>query len=325
MIGLIVSIFSSRSYRPRLAFRLLINFARVVNRLRGKTLIFDRDRFEAAAWVGKFIETESGQHDRFIELVVVSTSKDFDILPYSVNFARKALSRYQVTGTRIIVPNRDITKLQQMKLQFDNPIEIIDEGTLVSKEQFNMLNETFGDRSTWILQQLLKVQAVLGSTSNAVLILDSDTILLRQRPWFSASGSQILMPTMEYNPPYYQFLEKLNISKDVPDYTFISHHMLMQPTTLAQALESCGLLKLEDLVNYICQNADTSVQSSICIEYELYGQYLYQHHSKAFFLERWSNLSIARQHSRTILKSRITRFFLRNFYNSISFHSWSKS
>jgi hypothetical protein len=323
MIGPILSIFSGRCYRPRLLFRFLVHFTKLIYRLRRKTFSIDRDRFEAAAWVAKFSETKSGQHERSIELVVVSTSKDFDILPDSVNYARKALAPYQVTSTRIIVPNHDILSLKQMQFRFECPIEIIDESTLVSIEQFRELSETFRTRDTWVLQQLLKVQAVLNAKSDAVLILDSDTVLLRQRPWFSVDGSQILMPSMEYNAPYYQFLEKLKISSNVPEFTFISHHMLMQPTILSQALESCGLLNVNDLIKYICENSDKSVQSPICIEYELYGQYLYQKNPKEFFLERWSNLSISRQYSRRILRSRIAKFVLRIFYNSISFHSWS--
>jgi hypothetical protein len=323
MIGPVLSFFSSRCYRPRLLFRFLVDFTKLIYRLRGRVLPIDRDRFEAAAWVAEFSETKSGQHERSIELVVVSTSKDFDILPDSVNYARKALAPYRVTGTRIIVPNRDILRLKQLEFQFESRIEIIDESTLVSKEQFRKLTETFGARDTWVLQQLLKVQAVLNAESDAVLILDSDTVLLRKRPWFSVNGSQILMPSMEYNAPYYFFLERLNISRNVPKFTFISHHMLMQPTILSQALDSCGLLNVNDLIEYICENSDKSVQSPICIEYELYGQYLYESSSKGFFLERWSNLSISRHHAHTILRSRIARFVLRIFYNSISFHSWS--
>jgi len=323
MIGLILSVFSSRCFRPRRAFKVMIYLSKFAYRLRGKNLVIDSKRFEAAAWVAKFTETKSGLHERSIELVVVSTSKDFDILPDSVNYARKALVPYKIDGTRVIVPIRDISPLRHLETKFDSPIQIIDETTLISRSQFQKLTDAFGERDTWVLQQLLKVQAVLKSTSDAVLILDSDTVLLRPRPWFSNSGKQILMPTMEYNPPYYQFLKKLNISESVPEFSFISHHMLMQPKILIHILESHGLLDIDALITYICKNADTDVHSPICIEYELYGQYLYRNNPGGCFLERWSNISIARRHSRFILKSPIARLALRTFYNSVSFHSWS--
>jgi hypothetical protein len=323
MIGPIVSIFSSRRYRPRRIFRVLVRFSRFWYRIRGIDLAFDSKRFEEAAWAAKSKETKSGNHNKSIELVIVSTLKDFDILPNSINYALKALRPYRITGARVIVPSHDIEPCKKLMAKFECQIEIVDESHLISKKHFQKLTEVFGNRNTWVLQQLLKVQAVLSSNSDAVLILDSDTILLRPRPWFSSTGLQILMPSMEYNEAYYQFLEKLHVSELVPKYSFISHHMLMQPKILSNLLDSLALLKIDALINYICDHANTNVQSPICIEYELYGQYIYRAQPREYFLERWSNISIPRRYSAFILKSKLVKLTLRTFYNSVSFHSWS--
>ena len=223
MIGPIVSIFSSRCYRPRTIFRMLVRFSRFWYRIRGRKLAFDSKRFEEAAWVAKFKENKSGRYDKSIELVIVSTSKDFDILPDSINYALRALRPYTISGVRVIVPSRDIAACQKLLMGCEYQVEIVDESELVSQKHFKKLTHVFGNRNTWVLQQLLKVQGVLTSKSDAVLILDSDTVLLRPRPWFSPAGHQILMPSMEYNDSYYQFLAKLNISELVPQYSFISH------------------------------------------------------------------------------------------------------
>ena len=323
MIGPIVSIFSSRCYRPRTIFRMLVRFSRFWYRIRGRKLAFDSKRFEEAAWVAKFKENKSGRYDKSIELVIVSTSKDFDILPDSINYALRALRPYTISGVRVIVPSRDIAACQKLLMGCEYQVEIVDESELVSQKHFKKLTHVFGNRNTWVLQQLLKVQGVLTSKSDAVLILDSDTVLLRPRPWFSPAGHQILMPSMEYNDSYYQFLAKLNISELVPQYSFISHHMLMQPKILSNLLNSLDLLKIEKFITYICDNANTKVQSPICIEYELYGQHLFRTEPKGYFLERWSNISISRRHSDIILKSKLAKMTLRTFYNSVSFHSWS--
>lgn len=323
MIGPIVSIFSSRCYRPRTIFRMLVRFSRFWYRIRGRKLAFDSKRFEEAAWVAKFKETKSGRYDKSIELVVVSTSKDFDILPDSINFALRALRPYTISGVRVIVPSRDVAACQKLLMDCEYQVEIVDESELVSQKHFKKLTHVFGNRNTWVLQQLLKVQGVLTSKSDAVLILDSDTVLLRPRPWFSPAGHQILMPSMEYNDSYYQFLAKLNISELVPQYSFISHHMLMQPKILSNLLNSLNLLETEKFITYICDNANTKVQSPICIEYELYGQHLFNTEPKGYFLERWSNISISRRYSNIILKSKLAKMTLRTVYNSVSFHSWS--
>jgi len=323
MIGPIVSVFSSRCYRPRIIFRALVSLSRLWYRIKGKELVFDSKRFEEAAWVSKCHENKSGNHSKSIEVVIVSTSKDFDILPYSINYASRALRPYTMTGARVIVPNRDVAACKRLIVDLKCQVEIIDENDLISQSHFKKLTEVFGGRNTWVLQQLLKVQAVLTSKSDAVLIIDSDTVLLRPRPWFSPAGHQILMPSMEYNESYYQFLNKLQISELVPKYSFISHHMLMQPKILSNILDSLDLLEIDSFITYICRNANTNVQSPICIEYELYGQYLFNAEPTGYFLERWSNISISRKHSSVILKSKFAKFILKTFYNSVSFHSWS--
>jgi hypothetical protein len=279
-------------------------------------------RFENSSWIARH-KLKGGNQDKSIELVVVSTSKDFDIIYNSVTYALKALSDYRSGGVRIVVPSRDVEECRNLFQSMSHQVSIVDENSLVSRKQFNLLTRSFGKRDTWVLQQLLKVQAVLVSNSDAVLILDSDTVLLRKRNWFDIQGRQILMPTSEFNSPYYNFLNKLDISSVIPKFTFISHHMIMQPKILLQILEGVGLSNLDDLIEYCSSNSDLAVQSPICIEYELYGQSLFNQKNESFFIAQWSNATIPKKYSRAILNSFLVRYLLSKTYNSISFHSWS--
>lgn len=323
MIGPIVSVFSSRCFRPRFVFRFLVQLTRLLYVIKGRTLVFDAKRFERAAWVSRFRETKPGSFKKSVELVVVSTSKDFDILFSSVNFAIRALSAYQLYGIRIIVPERDLELCRELFSSSNLEVSVVNESDLVNPDLFRKLTEVFKKRNTWVLQQLLKVNAVQKSKADSVLILDSDTVLLRPRPWFSASGAQILMPSFEFNSSYYEFLNKLGVSRKVPEHTFISHHMIMQPLILNHILDTIGLSTVEDQINYICEKSDLRNHSPICIEYELYGQSLIRGESNDYFLERWANISVPRKHSKLILNSPGIKKFLSIFYNSISFHSWS--
>ena len=176
MFALIVKIFSNRYFRPRLIFRVLVRFSRLWSRVRGTRLDFDLKRFEEAAWVAKSKKNKSGEYDKRIELVVVSTLKDFDILPYSIKYALRALRPYTIAGVRVIVPSRDVTACKRLMIDFKCQAEIVDESDLISQKHFEKLTTVFGSRDKWILQQLLKVQGVLTSKSDAVLILDSDTV-----------------------------------------------------------------------------------------------------------------------------------------------------
>lgn len=322
MFEVVVFFFSSRLPRSKWLFRLTIKLYSYVYRIRGKHLHFDALRFENASWVSGS-RTKAGSINKTIELIVVSTSKDFDILYHSITFALKALSGYRTGGVRIIVPSRDVEECRLLFKTLSNQVSVIDESFLVSKSQFSLLTESFGARDTWVLQQLLKVRAVLESKSDAVLILDSDTVLLRKRAWFEADGRQILMPTSEFNPPYYEFLNRLDISPAIPEHSFISHHMIMQPDVLRGILENVGLGDLNNLIEYCRKNSDRSVQSPLCIEYELYGQSLFNKNRDLFFISPWSNATIPKKYSYLILNSQILKFILSKSFNSISFHSWS--
>ena len=322
MFEIIIFFFSSRLPRSRWLFRLTFNVYAYFCKIRGRDLRFDAVRFENATWV-QGSRIKYGSANKTIELVVVSTSKDFDILFHSVTFALKAISHYRSGGVRIIVPSRDVGECRLLFKNLSNLVTVVDESSLISRSQFSVLTDGFGPRNTWVLQQLLKVQAVMESKSDAVLILDSDTVLLRKRAWFDAVGRQILMPTSEFNPPYYEFLNKLGISLAIPKYSFISHHMIMQPDVLRGILENVGLADLDNLIEYCVENSDRSVQSPICIEYELYGQTIFNNNRDQFFIAPWSNATIPKKYSELILNSRVLKFILTRSFNSISFHSWS--
>lgn len=295
-----------------------------LQRSNSQTLNFDEKRFERANWISSSIDRKAGEKDKSIELIVVSTSKDFDILVHSVNYAIKALSEYKYGGVRIIVPKRDLDECTKLFSGDNQKIKIIDETTIISSDQINFLSQNFGTRYTWILQQLLKMQATLNSTADAVLILDSDTLLLRKRPWFDQQGKQILTPSFEFNPPYYIFLNKTISSKVIPDYSFVSHHMIIQPKILKQIMIEINMPDLNQFLEYCCLHSDKSSSSPICIEYELYAQYITSRKPKCVFFARWANATIPKKYSRLIINSKILRFIFSHTFNSISFHSWSK-
>lgn len=323
MISPIVQIFSSRCYRSRYLYRFLVRIARTISLARKREFVFDSTRFERSAWVSRYKEHKSGNHDKEIDIVIVSTSKDFDILPYALDFAVGSLSKYRLGEIRVVVPEKDYALCLQLLSEKKIKVTVVNEETIVTSDQLVKLKSVFQGRATWILQQLLKINSVKASQADAVLILDSDTILLRRRPWFSSSGQQILMPTFEYNFYYYEFLNRLGVSETTPNHTFISHHMIMQPKIVERLFRNIGLLNIEDQVEFICANADRTTQSPICFEYELYAQFLLNEGSQLFFFERWSNISIPRRYFKVVLSFPGLKRTFSFFYNSISFHSWS--
>jgi hypothetical protein len=267
---------------------------------------------------------QAGSFEKSIELVFVSIKKDFPVLVESIKFAKMSIGKYQYGGVRVIVPDLEVSECEALFLKAGlDEILVVPENTLISPDSVEMLRVTFKGRANWVLQQVLKVQAVLTSTSDASLIVDSDTLLLNKRPWFSPNGSQLLTPSYEYNAPYYYFLERLGISDSNPKHTFISHHMLMQNLELTKTFVALEWGDVHNMVEYICQNADTQLESPVCVEYELYAQSLLRRSPSKVHLGIWSNISISRTFLERVLNSKSVVFVLARYFHSVSLHSWS--
>ena len=269
-------------------------------------------------------DCQAGSFEKSIELVFVSIKKDFPVLVESIKFAKLSISRYQYGGVRVIVPDLEVSECEALLLKAGlEEISVVPENTLITPNSVEMLRATFKGRANWVLQQVLKVQAVLTSTTDASLVVDSDTLLLTRRPWFSANGSQLLTPSYEYNPPYYYFLERLGISDQNPKHTFISHHMLMQNLELAKTFVALDWGDVHNMVEYICQNANAELESPVCVEYELYAQSLVRRAPNKVHFGIWGNLSISRNFLGRVLDSKFVMLVLVLCFYSVSLHSWS--
>jgi len=229
-----------------------------------------------------------------IEIVFVSTRKDFSSLEKAIPLAIDSTSIQQNVEVKIVVPELDLELCQALvsRLHFNN-ITVISENTLVSVDLISKLRSRFGWRTGWVLQQILKVECVKNSKYAGVLIIDSDTLLLNRRTWLRSDSVQLLSASWEYNAAYYQFLNKKRLCKINPEYTFVTHHMLMQPKFLTEALTFMGWESIEILVDYLINESDRGDDSPFCIEYELYGQYMFKYHRELISLQKWSNISVS--------------------------------
>jgi hypothetical protein len=259
-----------------------------------------------------------------IEILVVATKKDFDILPYAIQFAINN-SQNQILKVTIICPAVDISEIYENYLQSVVPkvkINFLPEEDVVLKEIRESLIQIFKLRSGWMLQQFLKVEFCLKSQARGILVLDADTILLRPQIWLDDKNSQILMPSLEFHEPYYDFLNRAFNFKKYPKYTFVSHHMLIQPYILREIFGKLGLDNLENLFSFVIKFAIKNEASPVCLEYELYAQGLLKFFPKLVSLVKFSNISVVREE---ILGTNIKLEVLESYkkvYNSITAHSY---
>lgn len=232
--------------------------------------------------------------DKSLNLLFVSTNKDFSMLPLSVEGGFYSTSNFREVFATVIVPDDQVEECRSIlsKLMDKYPVEILPESSIVPAKHFEELRIKFGWRFGWVLQQILKTKFSSDSKYDFVLIIDSDTVLLRKRNWVLKNGKQLLTPSWEYNPSYYRFLNLQGNFPLHPKFTFVSHHMLTQPKLFKRATQMLGWSNLDQLVKTLVEYESEGELSPFCIEYELYGQYMYLYQSESCFLEKWGNTSV---------------------------------
>lgn len=257
-----------------------------------------------------------------LEILFVSAAKDFDILVASIAFASKATSHHKSVSYHVIVPRVQIEQCKELLKDLPFQINIMDEEIFIKDELLLQLRSSFSSRAGWVIQQILKVSFVMNSQAPGVLVIDSDTLLLEPRLWLDREGKQILTPTWEYHSAYYKFLNSRGISRVRPKYTFVSHHMLMQPTIFREAFSAAGWKGLDELVMTLVAIPINNEESPFCIEYELYAQYMIIHYPDLIRLEKWSNIGFARngKSMRDIEKEVISNY--KGRYSSVSLHAY---
>ncbi len=327
MLTFYLNIFRSRIKPPQKAFWFGVSLIKLIFRLRKKSLQVDFDRFASSQWLQSF-DLKLRKQSTFaqparIDLVFVVTKKDFSVLEYSLPMAIKSISDYEIGDILLIVPSQDVRECDIRFSNKSNKVRVINEETLISAQGRKVLSSKFNGRYTWVLQQLLKIIAVLGSDAEAVLVVDADTILLRKRKWINESGQQLLQPSEEFNSDYYSFLAQFGISKDPPEFSLVSHHMIIQPRILKEAVSKLGVKDVQEIPQVLKNELVIRSESPVCVDYELYGQYMLNFRREDAFLEQWANIGIPVRYLEAICNSRILILLLKPLYNSVSFHSWS--
>lgn len=316
--------FQDQNYNPSRAIRWLTRALLVLPVIRSSNSKFSiAMRLIATSCPPFGASPEKNEAHSPIEILFVSTLKDLDVLPFSIDFALKAVAHHSEANVVVVVPPADfpeVLKLLDRKLK----VRVIKETDLVSHEYISLLRNKFGWRAGWVLQQLLKVTWVCNSSSQAVLVIDSDTLLLSPRAWISKTGKQILTPTWEYHIPYFDFLNKFANFPKRPKSSFVPHHMLMQPKIFREALSRSLFHNLDGLMSELLGQDFGSEVSPFCIEYEFYAQYLIMNHKELVELRRWSNFGVSRPVALTPSEIQVLKDKFEGKFASISLHSYLK-
>lgn len=253
------------------------------------------------------------------ELLVVATIKDFELLPISIESVIKTQTSIIFTKVNVVVPENYLSEAKSISFSNKSLISIICEDEYFKNSEIIEIEEHFKQRSGWVKQQLIKIRHISNSESVFTLVLDADTLILRNREWVDEDQRQILFQSEEFNPEYYDFLSRSGIQPS-RRHSFITHYMLFNRERLLEALALVGMNQPEKQLSVLLMNSRKGVESPFSIDFELYGQYLLL--NNLCVLRKWSHIDINPSLISVTSDRERCLSELSNNWASVSIHSW---
>lgn len=255
------------------------------------------------------------------ELLIVATKKDFSSLSLAVASAIKSQKSINFTRVNIVVPKIFLSEAKSLLFSSDAPIVFIDEDIYFEANDEVRIEEAFGVRSGWVKQQLIKIRHICNSNAQLTLVQDADTFLLRERAWFDTLGKQIIFQSEEFNPEYYNFMDRLRF-KNSRKFSFVTHYMLFDKQKLEAALQAAGIYEQSKQVTTLTNHSNLKSESPFSIDYEIYGQYLLANNLCS--LRKWSHRDIDPEFILNVSNRDNNLQKLSRKWSSVSVHSWHR-
>ena len=135
-------------------------------------------------------------------------------------------------------------------------------------------DKDFAYRSRWIYQQFLKVLSsiVISTLKEDYLVFDADSIIIRDIG-FNTDKLQYCIPR-ENNPEYIHSYCRIMKERPLTNHSFISHHMLFKKKIMKEIVSYVQTIHDKNFFDAILDCVNYSTLSSICIEYDLYANYV---------------------------------------------------
>lgn len=255
--------------------------------------------------------------DLNIDLFIPVISKDLFKLDTVIYGAKKNI-QHNIKNIYIVAP--DTTDIKDY-CNRNSSLKYIDERSILGYGPETLKYFVNGkDRSGWLYQQLLKLNADKVCQNENFLVLDSDTEFIKHTYFMDSKGNHFLDFSDEFHMPYYKTYELLTGLNHKYEVSFVSHYMFMNSFYL-----KCLRKHIEDLWNKKLPEAICSLipanEGSFFSEYETYANYVLEFYPKQHSLRYWFNYSskkhpIPQEHKNKIIN---------NGNKSISYHSYNVS
>ena len=288
--------------------------------LLGLSLCFCCRIFIYDLWLDLKFKIETGGSSVPIDVVLVSTEKDFEIVPYTVKSVRKFL-RQPIAKIVLIAPKSD----RALKLTHELNMEYIDENTLLNLQSFKSwlknnklsLNHPIEE---WYYQQFLKLLYYKIAKSDYYYVIDSDIILMK--PLVMVSDKNQVTYFVGHNMG--QEISNLSMTKlmeanlSFPNFSYIADMMCFNKNIVQKLIG-----EIENKHNLPFYEAAILIEQgnkARFSEFELYGVYANsgQFNNNPIYLPRSGEM-----HHRSLLTQNMSQLSLKRF-PYIAYHSWLK-
>ena len=280
----------------------------------------DLRRFIAVNWLENLNFTQ-GYALPEIEIFIPSARKDLILIRQVIEKAIEN-SANPVRQVSICVPESDIEYFKEAIIHLKGvTIRILAEESMLSIKIIERIRAEFGSRSGWVIAEFLKIEYSTRSQFAGVLVIDSDTIILRNRVWLSTDLKQSLFPVQEYHGEYFELLLGLGLPKSPWKFSFMSHYMLFQPKIYRDMYAQIAQMNPEELLWGILSKRREDSKSPFCVCYEAYALHLSSKFPELVQIEKWSNVGFKRETFSLDFKANL-EYLARRKLDSVSLHAY---
>lgn len=264
-----------------------------------------------------------------VSVLIPIHPKDLWIGRYSVKYLKKNLL-HPISEILIVSPYDEEIK----EWCREEGLEWLDESESVdwTLEQLGeRLPEWAQNRKGWLFQQLIKLSADKLCKEEHILVLDADTLLVKERS-FIVNGEVSLDYSHERNLLYLKSYRHLIGEAPSSWVSFVTHYMFMEKTILTQLKERiqshCGASWDEAIVALGSDEIWTTRENEVYpfnffSEYEIYGNFSKKVHGRVKS-KYFRNFSVSGFDEKKIDVDLIAEQ-LPSFYYWASFHSYNSS
>jgi hypothetical protein len=208
------------------------------------------------------------------------------LIPVGPNDVAFFKENFEITrkniSSEIVIITKDLVEIEGCKILTEDKFPF-------SIKDF----EKFGDRAGWYFQQLLKIYAPIILNLDNFVIIDADTIILKQIDFFKDNKINFNFGS-EYHNPYFQHMKKVfGLDKQV-NVSGICHLMPMKKFIVEDLISKVELLHQKTFWKVMIDNVDVKdYYGSGMSEYEMLFNFTIKYHPSHFTINplKWRNLN----------------------------------